>query len=86
MRLPRRWYTIFQLTASQGGRQGSGEVAGVLSPFNSRPHKEADLIGHIVFHQESPFNSRPHEEADILRIDSRSVSHLSTHGLTRRPT
>ena len=56
---------LFQLTTSQGGRRSPAiPVQPRRTPFNSRPHKEVDIIadGRMMLHK--PFNSRPHKEVD----------------------
>ena len=55
-------------------------------PFNSRPHKEADMLDGFWVWKPISFNSRPHKEADADPPYLHGTRKLSTHGLTRRPT
>ena len=78
---------LFQLTASQGGRRNLSSNFLLRHHFNSRPHKEADhcsccrkirlLKFQLTASQGGRRSSRPGINGD---------THISTHGLTRRPT
>ena len=60
---------IFQLTTSQGGRQPGNITAWRIAwTFNSRPHKEVDILSLTITEKLSTFNSRPHKEVDFLQF------------------
>ena len=54
--------------------------------FNSRPHKEVDVLLLEFFNSFNPFNSRPHKEVDEWQHDVSPFRDLSIHDLTRRST
>ena len=78
---------IFQFTTSQGGRQRQGELQTGSSSFNSRPHKEVDIVPFHSVSASPSFNSRPHKEVDVqAEADWFLNNILSIHDLTRRST
>ena len=56
----------FQFTTSQGGRHSCCGGNGRRKSFNSRPHKEVDIIPLNELYVNRSFNSRPHKEVDVL--------------------
>ena len=77
---------IFQFTTSQGGRLVFRVILLDTKPFNSRPHKEVDLVRMCEKLQEHSFNSRPHKEVDLSIGVGEEKDGLSIHDLTRRST
>ena len=83
----KRWKKLFQLTTSQGGRQPGNITAWRIAwTFNSRPHKEVDILSLTITEKLSTFNSRPHKEVDMDMGVYQCNQGLSTHDLTRRST
>ena len=78
---------VFQLTASQGGRPDVHQetIVGRIT-FNSRPHKEADLLRRSWFCCKSLSTHGLTRRPTKRRARRHDRLYLSTHGLTRRPT
>ena len=55
---------VFQFTTSQGGRPFHLVAKAPALSFNSRPHKEVDLLRRNRERMVRSFNSRPHKEVD----------------------
>ena len=54
--------------------------------FNSRPHKEVDILPPAEYSVFITFNSRPHKEVDTSLNRKCRAQILSIHDLTRRST
>ena len=76
----------FQLTTSQGGRLSIPAEKSISEHFNSRPHKEVDILKSDIF------VSKGISTHDLTRRSTLSHSCvitgllISTHDLTRRST
>ena len=77
---------IFQLTTSQGGRHKGGLLHNFCLYFNSRPHKEVDVIYRFDgdFYSISTHDLTRRSTAIVFSPPSGLT--ISTHDLTRRST